>query len=148
MIDTSTLMLGDLVLHHRGWICTVVGVTKDTVTIIARHYGEETFKAEDIHPIELTEEIILMLDWQEIPENDPEYKIKIGLGKQFKNKYYEKVLNINQNSLTDMYWTLNGNVHIKYLHELQHVLKQTTKDTIVTEGTDNKLKLIFYKYGY
>ena len=132
------LMIGDLVYNHRMWICTVVGVDEEYVTVIARHYGRCSYKWEDIQPIPMTEEIITQLGWEEIKEGDADYKIAIGLKKASKHPWYEKSLNIHQNSLTDIYWF--HDVYIKHLHVLQHALYECTKDKILLEDeNDNKV---------
>ena len=132
------LMIGDLVYNHRKWICRVVAVDKEHVTVIARHYGECPYKWEDIQPIPMSEEIITQLGWKEIKKGDPDYKVVIGLKKAFKHPWYEKSLNISQNSLTDMYWF--HDVYIKHLHVLQHALYECTKDQILLEDeNDNKV---------
>ena len=134
------LMIGDLVYNHRMWICTVVGVDEEYVTVIARHYGRCSYNWEDIQPIPMTKEIITQLGWEEIKEGDPDYKIAIGLKKAFKHPWYEKSLNIHQNSLTDMYWF--HDVYIKHLHVLQHALYECTKDKILLEDeNDNKVHI-------
>ncbi|MBP5724447.1 MAG: hypothetical protein J6X18_12855 [Bacteroidales bacterium] len=143
MIDfRKSLMRGDLVYNHRNWICPVFGMDAETVTIIAQHYGEETFLLEDIHPIPLTEEIILNLGWEEIGKNHPDYKKKIGVGKQFKHPWYTSSLIIRQNALTDMYSTLNGEFVLRYLHDLQHVLLHTVEDEIQYDYEKDELLLL------
>ena len=56
MINTNELMLGDLIYNHRHWACPIVEVFDDRVTVIAHHYGEETFKVDDLYPIDLDDE--------------------------------------------------------------------------------------------
>ena len=142
MIDPkSILMQGDLVYNHRNWICPVVGIDKDTITVIAQHYGESTYKKDEIYPIPLTEEIILKLGWEEIDRDHPDYKSRIGLGKQFKHPWYTSCLCIRHNNLTDKYWVLNGNMVLRYLHDLQHILHHTTEDEIRYDYEINKLSI-------
>ena len=56
MINTNELMRGDLIYNHRHWACSVVEVFDDRVTVIAHHYGEETFKVDDLYPIDLDDD--------------------------------------------------------------------------------------------
>ena len=56
MINTNELMRGDLIYNHRHWACPVVEVFEDRVTVVAHHYGEETFKVEDLYPIDLDDD--------------------------------------------------------------------------------------------
>ena len=56
MINSNELMRGDLIYNHRHWACPVVEVFEDRVTVVAHHYGEETFKVEDLYPIDLDDE--------------------------------------------------------------------------------------------
>ena len=144
MIKPEDIMLGDLVYNHRQWICPVTAIAKDHVEVVAKYYGVQPYIWDDMYPIPLTEDIILQLGWEEITPDNPKHKIRIGLGKQFKHPDYTDVLNINQNSLTDMYWTLNGEICIKYLHDLQHVLHHTVKDTIIVDG--DKLSIENYRF--
>lgn len=134
MIQSENLMLGDLVYNHRQWICPVTEISKNHVEVIAKHYGNSSYKLEDVYPIPLTEEIILQLGWEEITPDNPKYKRGIGIGKQYKHPSYTDILNIVQNSLTEMYWTINGKIYIKNLNDLQHILHQTVKDNIITDG--------------
>lgn len=149
MIDPKTiLMQGDLVYNHRNWICPVVGMAKDMITVVAQHYGESTYRKDEIHPIPLTEEIILKLGWEEIKKGHSCYKNALGLGKQFKHPWYTDPLCIRQNSLTDLYYTLNGEFVLRYLHDLQHVLHHTTEDEIRYDYEHNDLYLFDPKYEY
>ena len=131
MIISKDLMQGDLIYNHRNWICPVIGIgIKEDITVIAQHYGESTYKVEDLFPIPISEDIILKLGWKEIKESDPNYKIRIGLGKQYKHPSYTKSLNIIQTSLSGLYYILNGEVIVRYLHDLQHILHHTVLDEI------------------
>lgn len=144
MIKPEEMMLGDLIYNHRHWICPVTGINEECVQVIAKHYGELTYRWEDTYPIPLTEEIILQLGWKEIMPDDPKYKNGIGVGKQYKHPAYTDVLNIVQNSLTKMYWTLAGEVYVENLNDLQHVLHQTVKDRIITDG--DKVMIDTYRF--
>lgn len=132
-IIPKRLEVGDLIYNHRKWICVVLEITKEYVTVFARHYGELTYKWEDVEPIRLTEDIIKKLGWEEIDRESEDYVRGITSGKQFKHPDYTKTLNIRENALTNMYWTINGEVYITYLHDLQHVLRMTVADEIKME---------------
>ena len=56
MIDTNELMRSDLIYNQRHWACPVVEVFDDRVTVIAHNYGEETFKVDDLYPIDLDDD--------------------------------------------------------------------------------------------
>lgn len=148
MIDfRKTLMRGDLVYNHRNWICPVVGMNDETITVIAQHYGKFTYRTDEIHPIPLTEEIILKLGWEEINENHKDYVNKIGTGKQFKHPWYVKMLNIRQNSLSGLYYVLNNDVVLRYLHDLQHILLHTVEDEIQYNYENDELTLVSGRFG-
>lgn len=130
MINSKDLMQGDLIYNHRNWICPVVRIDEETITVVAQHYGKSSYRNENLFPIPISENIILKLGWKEIKESDPDYKIRIGLGKQYKHSSYTKSLNIIQNSLSGLYFILNGEVIVRYLQDLQHILHHTVLDEI------------------
>lgn len=142
------IMMGDLVYNHRDWVCPVVGMDEETVTVIAQHYGEAPYLREEIRPVPLTEDIILSLGWEEIGEGHPDYKNKIGIGKQFKHPWYTGSLIIRQNSLVGTYWTLHGEFLLRYVHDLQHVLHHTVEDEIRYDYEKNEWYLYDAKYEY
>jgi len=144
MIDLK-LMQGDLIYNHRNWICPVVGIDEETITVIAQHYGKSPYKKEDLYPIPITEDIIINLGWKEISESDPSYENRLGLGKQYKHPSYIKSLNIIQNSLTGLYYIVNGEI-IRYLHDLQHILYHTILDDIRYDYEKDELYLYDPKY--
>ena len=125
------LMIGDLVYNHRKWICPVIAISEDSVTVIAHHYGECTYRWEDIYPIDLTDDIIKQLGWEEISETDLTYKHGLGVGKQYKHPWYIDELNIISNSLTDMPFCKH--IAIPFVHRLQHILNLTVKDKIILD---------------
>ena len=137
-------MIGDIIYNHRDWMCPVVGIDEDHVTVIARHYGVVVYKWEDVRPVPMTEDIILQLGWEEIPEDSPKHQNRIGLGKQYKHPWYTDTLNIHQNSLTELHWC--NEMPITFLHNLQHILDLTIKDKVVLDGID-KLKIDMHHVG-
>ena len=70
MIEVSHIRIGNLYHNHRRWVCPVVGFDEDSVTVIAGHYGKETFKLEDMHPITLTPEFLLSNGFHKIEDLD------------------------------------------------------------------------------
>ena len=60
MVDPKVLMLDDCIYNHRYWECPVTELKKREtdgkwlVSVIARHYGEETFFADDMNYIPLS----------------------------------------------------------------------------------------------
>ena len=133
MIDPlNTLMYGDLVYNHRNWICPVVGFDKDkTITVIAQHYGEATYDRSLIHPIPLTEDIILTLGWKVVSNQGDEIT--------YKHPWYTNVLNITRVELLGMWVIIGGNIAIRYLHDLQHILRHATEDDIIYDYENNEL---------
>ena len=109
-MDTKELKLGNLVYNHRLWVCEVKGVTSDTVTVIAGHYGEETFRADSIHPIHLTMEIMQSLGYRMVDGG-----FDIGL---------DEPLGMYWDALTLDIVDGRGNhlIDCKYLHQLQNTL--------------------------
>lgn len=141
-------MRGDLVYNHRNWICPVVAMDEETITVDAQHYGRCPYEAGDIHPISLTEEIILKLGWEEIDKSHKDYVNRIGVGKQFKHPWYRKMLNICQHSMTGLYYILDGDVVLRYLHDLQHVLLHTIEDEIQYDYEKDEISLVSGRCGY
>lgn len=126
----NTLILGDLVYNHRKWVCPVVGLDSQYITVIAHHYGESPYKREDVSLIELTDEIIEQLGWKEIKEGDPDYRRNISLEKEFKHPDYSKELNITKNSISGLYHILKGNITLRYVSDLNHVIFHKFNDRI------------------
>ena len=61
MVEPKVLMLGDCIYNHRMWECPITEMYKRehdenqwVVSVIARHYGEETFFAKDMNYIPLS----------------------------------------------------------------------------------------------
>ena len=126
----NTLILGDLVHNHRNWVCPVVGLDSKYITVIARHYGESSYERETVSLIELTDEIIEQLGWKEIKEGDPNYRTGISLEKEFKHPDYTKELNITKNSISGLYHILDGNITLRYVSDLNHVIFHKFNDKI------------------
>lgn len=128
----NTLMLHDLVYNHRNWVCPVVGIDKKYITVIAKHYGETSYERENISPIPLTEEIITQLGWQQVVEGDEgfDFTRKSISTKQYKNPDYTKTLNITHRDESGIWLILEGEFQMRYVHDLQHVLRHTVTDDI------------------
>ena len=109
-MDTTELKLGNLVYNHRLWVCEVIGVTRNTVEVIAGHYGEEIFTADTVHPIPLTMEIMQSLGYRMVDGG-----FDIGL---------EEPLGMYWDALTLDIVDGRGNhlIDCKYLHQLQNIL--------------------------
>ena len=70
MKTNKGLQIGNLLYNHRRWACPILDIGADCVTVIARHYGEETFLLEDMREIDLSEDLIPKLGFEkEIQEN-------------------------------------------------------------------------------
>ena len=125
MINSNELMRGDLIYNHRHWACPVVEVFEDRVTVVAHHYGEETFKVEDLYPIDLDDEFfkengfidfianqMLFVD----QENDLSIIVVRNLDKapNAKKKYLVCVKK----------GYMDAKIPMSYVHEFQHLLSQ------------------------
>ena len=125
MINSNELMRGDLIYNHRHWACPVVEVFEDRVTVVAHHYGEETFKVEDLYPIDLDDEFfkengfidfianqMLFVD----KENDLSIIVVRNLDKapNAKKKYLVCVKK----------GYMDAKIPMSYVHEFQHLLSQ------------------------
>jgi len=124
MINTNELMRGDLIYNHRHWACPVVEVFEDRVTVVAHHYGEETFKVEDLYPIDLDDEFfkkngfidfianqMLFVD----KENDLTIIVVRDLDKAPNGKNY--LVCVNKGYMA-------AKISMSYVHEFQHLLSQ------------------------
>lgn len=130
-MDEKNLMVGDIVKDRNGEICTVYGVSCGFVMLSTDLHNPYECN-DEIEPVPLTEEIIKMLDWSEVKEGEEGYEKEIGWsGRQFKNIWYTKTLNIRINTMTDMMWIVDGEIYVKNLNDLQHVLRMTVKDEII-----------------
>ena len=124
MINTNELMRDDLIYNHRHWACPVVEVFEDRVTVVAHHYGEETFKVEDLYPIDLDDEFfkkngfidfianqMLFVD----KENDLTIIVVRDLDKASNGKNYLVCVNKGY---------MDAKIPMSYVHEFQHLLSQ------------------------
>ena len=118
MINTNELMRGDLIYNHRHWACPVVEIFDDRVTVIAHHYGEETFKVEDLYPIDLDDEFFkrnVFIDFVD-KENDLSIHVIRNLDKASNAK--KKHLVCVKKGYMD------ARIPMSYVHEFQHLLSQ------------------------
>lgn len=128
----NTLMLRDLVYNHRNWVCPVVGIDKKYITVIAQHYGESPYTRDLVNPIPLSEEIITQLGWKVVKEGDKGFdmKNKSVFKTQYKNPNYTTTLNIIHGENTGLWYILGGEFYMRYVHDLQHVLRHIVTDDI------------------
>jgi hypothetical protein len=118
-------MRGDLIYNHRHWACPVVEVFEDRVTVVAHHYGEETFKVEDLYPIELDDDFfkkngfidfvanqMLFVD----KENDLSIRVVHDIDKALNGKKKYLVF-VNKGNMS-------AKIPMSYVHEFQHLLSQ------------------------
>ena len=135
MIQTTEIMRGDLLYNHRMWVCPVIEVFKDSVTVIARHYGEETFKTEDMYPIPLTVDIISQNNFTIEDDSFGQESVKIASRKDFNlyvvftasgKIYCGPWISVQHGSdyIDDLFV-------IKFVHELQHLLKSSKADSTI-----------------
>jgi len=124
-------MLRDLVYNYRN-ICTVIGVDREHITVISQHYGKSTHIRDLIRPIPLSEEIINQLGWVEVKEGDEGFdaKKKSVVKKQYHNPDYITTLNIIHGENSGLWYILGGEFHMRYVHDLQHVLRHRVTDDI------------------
>ena len=113
-MNTRDLQIGDLVYNHRLWVCPVVEILKDSVTVIAKHYGESTYRINDISPIEITPEILLNSGFRLVDAYSDVYENKTS-----------RIIRVIKTS--DGKWSISTtnvtDINIKYIHEFQHVLR-------------------------
>ncbi len=123
-------MIGDIVKGKDGKVCTVLGVSGGFVILSTDPHNPH--ECSEIEPVPLTEEIIKMLDWREVVKGEDGYDKDVSwIRKQFKNIWYTKTLNISVNTTTDMMWIVGGEIYVKNINDLQHVLRMTVKDEII-----------------
>lgn len=127
-MEVNNLMIGDLIYNHRNWACPIVEIHKDSAVVIARHYGEEEFKLEDLRPIPLTQEILekngFVANKHVYPYPYYEYindenKLKIGFAFPQGNRtsYKEPWVYI------DSEYVYVEHLPCIYVHQLQHTLR-------------------------
>ena len=125
MINTNELMRGDLIYNHRHWACPVVEVFEDRVTVVAHHYGEETFKVEDLYPIDLDDEFFKENGFIDFIANqmlfvDKENDLSIIVVRNL-----DKAPNAKKKYLVSIKkGYMDAKIPMSYVHEFQHLLSQ------------------------
>ena len=127
MINTNELMLGDLIYNHRHWACPIVEVFDDRVTVIAHHYGEETFKVDDLYPIDLDDEFFKRNGFIDFVANqiqmvfvDKENDLSIHVIRNL-----DKASNAKKKYIVCVKKDyMNAKIPMSYVHEFQHLLSQ------------------------
>ena len=127
MINTNELMRGDLIYNHRHWACPVVEIFDDKVTVIAHHYGEETFKVEDLYPIDLDDEFFKRNGFIDYDANqfqmifvDKENYLSIHVIRNL-----DKASNAKKKYLVCVKkGYMDAKIPMSYVHEFQHLLSQ------------------------
>ena len=125
MINTNELMRGDLIYNHRHWACPVVEVFEDRVTVVAHHYGEETFKVEDLYPIDLDDDFFKKNGFIDFVANqmlfvDKENDLSIIVVRNL-----DKAPNAKKKYLVCVKkGYMDAKIPMSYVHEFQHLLSQ------------------------
>lgn len=125
MINSNELMRGDLIYNHRHWACPVVEVFEDRVTVVAHHYGEETFKVEDLYPIDLDDEFFKKNGFIDFIANqmlfvDKENDLSIIVARNL-----DKAPNAKKKYLVCVKkGYMDAKIPMSYVHEFQHLLSQ------------------------
>lgn len=125
MINSNELMRGDLIYNHRHWACPVVELFEDRVTVVAHHYGEETFKVEDLYPIDLDDEFFKKNGFIDFIANqmlfvDKENDLSIIVVRNL-----DKAPNAKKKYLVCVKkGYMDAKIPMSYVHELQHLLSQ------------------------
>ena len=125
MINSNELMRGDLIYNHRHWACPVVEVFDDRATVIAHHYGEETFKVEDLYPIELDDDFFKKNGFIDFVANqmlfvDKENDLSIIVVRNL-----DKAPNAKKKYLVCVKkGYMDAKIPMSYVHEFQHLLSQ------------------------
>ena len=125
MINSNELMRGDLIYNHRHWACPVVEVFEDRVTVVAHHYGEETFKVEDLYPIELDDDFFKKNGFIDFVANqmlfvDKENDLSIIVVRNL-----DKAPNAKKKYLVSIKkGYMDAKIPMSYVHEFQHLLSQ------------------------
>jgi hypothetical protein len=125
MINSNELMRGDLIYNHRHWACPVVEVFEDRVTVVAHHYGEETFKVEDLYPIELDDDFFKKNGFIDFVANqmlfvDKENDLSIIVVRNL-----DKTPNAKKKYLVCVKkGYMDAKIPMSYVHEFQHLLSQ------------------------
>ena len=117
-MKVNELMVSDLVYNHRNWICSIVEIHKDSAVIIAKHYGEEEFKLDDLRPISLTPGILEKIGFETQPNIG--YIIDDWDGTQIIYDSWNHNLRIIKNYKVCLDIETFDDIAV---HELQHALK-------------------------
>jgi hypothetical protein len=118
-------MRGDLIYNHRHWACPVVEVFEDRVTVVAHHYGEETFKVEDLYLIDLDDEFFKKNGFIDFVANqmlfvDKENDLSIIVVRNL-----DKAPNAKKKYLVCVKKDyMDAKIPMSYVHEFQHLLSQ------------------------
>ena len=125
MINPSEIRLGNYIYNHRQWICPVTEIFSDRITVIAEHYGEETFKIDSLYPIIITTTILEQLGFRQdkhpigkhnctayVYERPKEFRLEIDI--------YKDTTRIELN--LDAEHSLYMNAECPYLHTLQNII--------------------------
>jgi hypothetical protein len=118
-------MRGDLIYNHRHWACPVVEVFEDRVTVVAHHYGEETFNVEDLYPIDLDDEFFKKNGFIDFVANqmlfvDKENDLSIIVVRNL-----DKAPNAKKKYLVCVKkGYMDAKIPMSYVHEFQHLLSQ------------------------
>ena len=127
MINTNELMRGDLIYNHRHWACPVVEIFDDRVTVIAHHYGEETFKVGDLYPIDSNDDFFKRNGFIDFVAN----QIQMVFVDEENNLSIHVIRNLDKASNAKKKYLvcakkgyMDAKIPMSYVHEFQHLLSQ------------------------
>ena len=121
-MKANKLMIGDWVYSPEGELCKVrmiEGRFEGFVTTDNYAHDDDTFYMyyiEEIRPIPLTAEILEKNGFEKCEIPEIEY-----IGWRLNEKFSLEVSPASTNDIDGLYW--NDDVHIRYVHQLQHVLR-------------------------
>lgn len=134
-MKATDLMIGDWVYNHRNWECPILSIRRDYdseqyyAMVIARHYGEEEFKVEDLSPIPLTAEILEKsgFEFDTADTGILDYYCIGNKGDEICTVVKKHSINAFEDG-TVVQWSLYADrasvvEKITYVHELQHALR-------------------------
>lgn len=119
------LQIGDWVYNHRKWECPILSIRRDYdseqyyVMVIARHYGEEEFRVEDLSPIPLTPEILEKNGFVRDEKDEEMYYWNWKISDNCVS--YDKETGIVR--IFHVFGHLVFALPLSYVHELQHALR-------------------------
>lgn len=130
MIPYKDLMIGNYVKIYNGEIYQVEYINYDCVSLVNSNNYIEQVMCDRIHPIEVTEELLLKIGFEssDYPNEEgyatynkdtEDYCVSIC---KFKNKWF---CEIDANKCENV-----GNFYFKYLHELQNGIRLITKSDL------------------